>query len=613
VQKAREEEGWALRLTPLLRAPLARGALAVCAGALAFAPTPAAALGPEGGLDSRAWEIASPLDKNGGDVAPGAGKGAGILQAASGGGAIAFGSSASFGQAQGAAPISQYLASRTLSGWFSQNLTPAQLSGTYGGGAYQLFSADLSKAILDNGWSCRNGSSKCDAENPPLGPGAPAGYRNLYLRQGSSYTPLITTANAPALPLDPADFSLTLQGATDDLRHAVISLESGLYEWSGGQLTLIDAASGAALAAPSGAISSDGSRIYFSRGGNLYLREGNTTLQVDESIGGGGSFETASSDGSVAFFSNAEHLYRFDVQDKAATDLTPAGGVVGVLGASVDGTYLYYLSAEGLSLWHAGTTTSVAAAADASNYPPSTGSARVSPDGTRLAFVSSASLTGYANVGNSEVFLYQAPSGPLLCASCNPKGSTPLGPASIPRALPAGEGPSAYKPRALSEDGKRLFFDTADRLLANDTDGRPDVYEWESQGQGSCAKALGCLGLISGGRAGEAHFADASSDGTDVYFLTEASLLLSDTGSVDLYDARIGGGFAEAPTPLPCLGDDCQGPAPGPDDPPPATYLQGPPNSAPRFAKGRPTEKAHKKKHKKHRHKRHTTKRRGHR
>ena len=66
---------------------------------------------------------------------------------------------------------------------------------------------------------------------------------------------------------------------------------------------------------------------------------------------------------------------------KAANDLTPGGGVQGVLGASEDGAKVYYLSAAGLFLWDDGNTSEVASSAAASNYPPATGTARVSQDG----------------------------------------------------------------------------------------------------------------------------------------------------------------------------------------------------------------------------------------
>ncbi|HUC00532.1 MAG TPA: hypothetical protein VMS11_11955 [Solirubrobacterales bacterium] len=611
--------------------------LALCAAALALGPQVgfAAAAGPEGGLDGRGWELVSPLDKNGGEVAPPT-PGGGVTQAAVSGGAIGFGSESSFAEGEGAAPVSQYLAGRGVDGWGVQNLTPPLLSGTYAGGAYQAFSADLSRTLLSSGWRCRDGGSECEAENPPLASGAPAGYRNLYLRQGSGYQPLITSANAPALSITPAAFHLALAGASPDLRHTVISScaaltanavevagpagcdpsSLNLYEWEEGSLAAVnilpgqsESAPGAGLAAPSGAISTDGHRVYWSNGANLYLREGSLTKQVDETVGGGGAFQAASADGSVAYFTKAQHLYRFATATGATLDLTPGGEVQGVLGASADGSYLYYLTAAGLFAYNGGASVKAAATADASNYPPATGTARVSADGTRLAFLSSASLTGYANVGKAEAFVYDASAARLLCASCNPRGATPAGPSTIPGALAAGGGPLSYKPRALTADGTRLFFDSGDALVFQDTDKAPDVYEWQAQGAGGCAKAAGCIGLISGGRTGSASFVDASADGTDAFFLTAASLLPVDAEGIDIYDARAGGGFPEPQPPIPCNGDDCQGPAPGPDDPTPTTALfQGPANPKLHFPE------THQKKPKKHSHKkRGRGKKKGHR
>jgi hypothetical protein len=526
------------------------------------------------------------------------------MQTAAQGGALAFGSSASFGEAQGAPPFSQYLSARWSGGWETQNLSPSFLSGTYSAGAYLLFSADLSSALLTNGWSCR-AIPPCEAENPPLSSEAPPGYRNLYLREGNEYTPLLTTADSALLATPASEFHLAFEGATPDLAHVVFRANTGLCEWSDGTIAQISASAGARLAASSGAISANGSRAYFTDAGNLYLREGSSTIQVDEARGGGGTFQAASGDGSVAFFTKAGHLYRYSAQTKTTAQL--ATEVVGVLGASPDGSYLYYLTSSGLILWHEGTATALApgfpfsSAASPSDYPPATATARVSPGGN-LAFLSTAKLTGYQNVGKSEVFLYEAQAKHLICVSCNPRELTPAGPSSIPGALSFGEGGIAsYKPRTLSEDGRRLFFDSADALLVNDTDSRPDVYEWEGGGEGSCEKAKGCLALISSGRIGEASFLDSSATGEDAYFLTNASLTFADTSAFDVYDARAGGGFPESPPQIPCEGDACQGPPPGPDDPTPGTAtLEGPVNPPVHFAKQRHKKKHHKKHHHKH-------------
>jgi hypothetical protein len=595
--------------------------------------------------DSRGWEMVSPIDKNGGQIQGfGANSGGDVLQAAEGGGEVIYSSSSSFGQgAQGAPAASQYLAGREASSWSTDNATAPQRSGAEpspgSGVPFRLFSPDLSSALLFSGGSCLTADSGCANPSPPLaGSGAPSGYQDYYLRDSASgsYQALITSSNAPALTLSPEAFSVSLAGTTPDLSHVVLSTcakltaeatevsegsgcnqgERNLYEWSGGALRLINflpgeshGTPGARLAAQSSAISSDGNRVYFTQleDGGLYLREGNTTKLVPETPGGAGAFQLASADGSVAFFTKASHLYRYQAASETSTDLTPAGEVQGVLGASADGSYLYFQTASGIQLWHAGAITPVASGpALPSSFPPATGTARVSADGTHLAFLSAASLTGFDNLDantkapDTELFLYDAESGHLICASCNPSGGRPVGSASIPGAVANGEGPGAtqaYKPRVLSADGRRLFFDSTDALALQDTDNRADVYQWEAPGSGSCAGANavnggGCVHLISSGRDGEpSSFIDASANGADAFFLTAASLVPSDPGSLDLYDAREGGGFPVAPTPIPCTADACQPLPSAPEDPTPGTLVASPGNPPPRLVNEGPEKK----------------------
>ncbi|MGH3430357.1 MAG: hypothetical protein ACRDQZ_22785, partial [Mycobacteriales bacterium] len=317
----------------------------------------------------------------------------------------------------------------------------------------------------------------------------------------------------------------------------------------------------------------------------------------DEEAGGGGTFQAASADGSIAFFIKAGHLYRHSAETDTSEPLAEEG-VAGVLGISADGSSVYYQDAAGLFLWDEGATTPVAPGAEAaqpSDWPPTTGTARVSPDGSHLAFLSAAPLTGYDNTdqqtgeADTELYLYDAETDELSCASCNPTGEAPQGSSSIPGAIANGEGEAAtdtYKPRDLSVNGNRLFFDSRDALVANDANNAQDVYQWEAGGEGSCSQAAGCLSLISAARGGEASsFIDASADGSDAFFLTAQSLVPSDPGSVDLYDARVGGGFPLPEVPTPCEGDACQSVPSAPEDPSPATLVPGPGNPAVRFAK----------------------------
>jgi hypothetical protein len=587
----------------------------------ALAPATANAALPDG----RGWELVSPIEKNGGSI-PNAGQiaGGGVLQVAANGDSITYGSAAAFGAgAQGAPAGSQYLSSRGSGGWATENITVPVFSGSYGtapeGVPYQLFSSDLSRGLLLSGRHCRSEQGVCPVANPPLaGTDAPAGYQNYYLRQGGGFEALLGSTDLAVTDIGAADFALSLAGASPDLAHVVLSscaaLSAGasevllgegcdpdatnLYEWSAAAgLSLVNSAPGAALAAQGGAISSDGSRVYWSDGEDLYLREGAATKQVDADAGGGGSFQTAFANGSLAYFTKEAHLWGYQAAGDTATDLTPTGGVLGVLGASTDGSYLYYLASDGLYLLHGASTTKVAVApnpltepptADPSSYPPSVGTARVSADGTHLLFVSSARLTGYDNrdqktgLPDSQVFLYSASgAGQLRCVSCRPSGLRPIGPSTIPGTTANGEQTGAtqsYKPRALSADGSRVFFDSRDAVFGPDTNADADVYEWQAQGTG-CAKAAGCVALISSGRAEEgASFVDASADGDDAFFITDGSLVGADPGSFDLYDARVGGGFPDPLVPIPCFGDSCQSLPSEPVDPALTTQTSGPGN-----------------------------------
>jgi hypothetical protein len=586
--------------------------------------------------DGRGWEMVSPVEKNGGEVAgPGDLFGGGVLQAAAQGGSVTYGSEASFAGGQGAPPASQYLATRVPGGWATENLTQPIFSGSYdaaedGGVPYQLFSTDLARAILLNGDHCRGHGDDCAVANPPLaGTGAPASYQNYYLREAGGFTALLGAQNAGFLSLEPKAFDLHFAGASEDLRSGVISScaaltssatevpegegcdpdAQNLYLYSpGGGLTLVNilpaqatGTTGAALVGPGGAVSADGSRVYFSLQGNLYLRAAGQTKQVDDETGGGGTFEAASADGSIAYFTKSEHLWRYVAGTDTATDITPAGGVLGVLGASASGSHVYFQDASALKLWQGSSTTTVAPGADATvpaDYPPTTATTRVSADGTKLLFLSKASLTGYDNTDlntgepDSEVFLYDTSgAGTLTCVSCNPTMGRPVGPSTIPGSVPNGsaEGSTnSHKPRVLSANGKRVFFDSQDALALSDTNNASDAYQWQAQGEGSCIKAGGCISLISDGKsAGGGHFLDASVDGSDAFFVTEASLIKDDPGATDLYDARVGGGFSTPPPPIVCEGDACQPLPSAPTDPTLTTLLKGPGNPGVRYPRSR--------------------------
>ena len=252
--------------------------------------------------------------------------------------------------------------------------------------------------------------------------------------------------------------------------------------------------------------------------------------------------------------------------------------------------------------------------------------AGVSPDGRYLAFMSERSLTGYDNTDahsgqpDVEVFLYDAGTGRLTCASCNPSGARPSGVFDSGTASVgcwwivtgigvghwlAGSLPgwtnvvskSCVLPVALYlSDSGRLFFDSADALVPGDANGLEDVYEYEPSGVGGCTKAGGCVGLISSGTSGEeSAFLDASESGDDVFFLTAAQLVPQDLDSaLDVYDAQVCSAsspcLASPPAPAaPCgTADSCRAAPssqPGVFGAPPSATFSGAGNLTPSVSK----------------------------
>lgn len=259
--------------------------------------------------------------------------------------------------------------------------------------------------------------------------------------------------------------------------------------------------------------------------------------------------------------------------------------------------------------------------------------ARVSPNGEWLAFMSERSLTGYDNRDAStgqpdeEVFLYHegrgaSEAGSLVCASCNPTGARPHGAkyeydenlvlaggdriwesniglaANIPGWTPYKLGVGLYQSRYLSDSG-RLFFNSSDDLAPQDTNGTEDVYEYEppdsevsAAASDTCmaasssysAASKGCVDLISSGASPEeSAFLDASESGDDVFFLTAAQLSSRDPDtSLDVYDARADGVEPPVVRPVECQGDACQAFVAPPEELTPGSLIHsGPGNPAP--------------------------------
>jgi hypothetical protein len=552
--------------------------------------------------DCRAYEQVTPVEKNGGSVR---GDTWIIWDSAPDGNKMAYSSAQSFADARGGATAAQpYVASRGAEGWSSHALLPPEAPN---GGEpvvpVSMFSSDLSRFALTIG-----GFEGHDS--PPLVAGEPQENQNLFVGDTNSGSYQLVDLTPPGTAPAPALFKL----ASPDLKHVVFGESAQLtpeapsegenyYEWSDGAVRLLGILPGGEAFVPDAAqaVSMDGSRVVLraSIGGvrKLYLREnGASTVQVDASqgpgSGGGGYFKIASDDLSKIFFvalsesgltsdtvpGSGGNLYEYDVANGRLTDLTPDARVEinleeghSVLGVASDGSYAYFVAdgdlasgatagQENLYVWHEGVIRYISSGQGIIEnvHGNNESGVSVTPDGTRLAFESSISLTGYdnadANTGapDQEVFLYDVVADRLVCVSCNPSGARPVGSSYTTPQEPFLEGDSlaGHNLHYLSADGSRVFFNSFDALVPNDVNGREDVYEYSG----------GHVYLISTGTSGEdSQFAAASENGDDVFFTTSQQLVSQDRDQLfDLYDARVGGGLPPAAVSAVCAGEGCR-------------------------------------------------------
>jgi hypothetical protein len=539
--------------------------------------------------DGRQWEMVSPPNKQGSGIFALGYEQGDDIQASAAGNGITYGADSPFAvnpAGSRSLEVTQVISSRRApDSWETADITTAH-NEPPGGPAigqsaeYKLFSSDLSLGLVQ-----------------PVGP-----EKTLYLREADgSYKALVTPAGVPSGTN--FDGEVRFISASPDLSHVIVQshvalasgepAEGGLYEWAAGRLQLVSVL-------PTGeptteaylgdrgfelggvtrhAISDDGSHIVWEdNAGNYYLRDmtRKETVKVNAAqqglpeTGGTSHYRTANSEGTRVFLtsdrrltvdstaeSGSEDLYVFEVISGPSeplagklTDLTvdssvgQSAGVQGVIGASEDGSYVYFVAGgllgdaaahrvagghylymehydTGAKVWTAPKLVAALSAEDS----PTWGSgetenltrmtSRVSPNGRYLTFMSDRSLTGYENqdansdVPDEEVFLYDVSTGRVVCASCDPTGGRPVGllvgglfderlvdytrelwenrwlAGNVPGWTTKDTASALYQSRYLSDSG-RLFFNSADALVPADVNGKADVYEYEPDGVGSC-------------------------------------------------------------------------------------------------------------------------------
>jgi hypothetical protein len=374
------------------------------------------------------------------------------------------------------------------------------------------------------------------------------------------------------------------------------------YERSGGELRLVGIEPGGQtpfpfpVAVQGGAlpgISADGGEVLFSqitpgevKGsglGPLYLREYHQrTVEVSKSQRSTVDPNPAAvprsvgvtSDGSEVLFTSASELtddantgeaggspsdlgadlYSYDVASETLTDLTaddsPAdraqgANVTRVLAATPDASYIYFvatgdLAAGGVSgdpnlyVEHGGVITFVAPAEGLNQLS-------ISSDGRFAAIGSTESLTGYDNVnpetGNAMemAFLYSY-GGEFQCVSCRPDGEPPTA-----RAVFLG--------RSITDDGGRMFFQSADAVLPQADNGLAHVYEYSGGSVHLLSPAASKVPAVLMG---------ASATGDDVFISTYEEIVPGAGRSFAVYDARVNADTFKAAPPQ-CQAESCRG------------------------------------------------------
>jgi hypothetical protein len=557
--------------------------------------------------DCRAYELVTPPDTNG---RPPKGIAAGVdnhfptLLSSPSGGSVSFlleGGPLPGFEGTGGFNGDAYRATRGASGWTSIGAGPSgtetdtPLPGSYSRDQGYLFWAANGEgtAVIDG--RSTNYVRYPDGHSELIGQGSEGidpGATGVLVTEGGRHI-IFETKNfnpfqAQKLePNAPPTGTWAIYDRTSDGKNHVVSLLPGDETPKAGEhADYLDA-------------SDDGEGVAFAIGNKIYVRVNNSdTYEVAVSA----TFAGISEGGKRVFYVKGGDLFAFDTESKDTIQFTETGDAV-VVNVAAAGSRAYfvsttaigdsgenpfgvvpepgarnlYLSEEG-QIRFVGTVTprdvdgefnqEAKAQRDGLGLwvqaieQPAVDPSRSTPDGTVLIFQSRANLTGYEPGDLPQIYRYESVSNRLHCISCIPTGIPATGGASLQSMQQVQSGGAtsnlplnsyAFVPN-LRPDGHRAFFQSTEALVVTDTNGVQDVYEWEEEGVGSCAQEGGCVYLISsGGSARPNYLYGVSASGDDVFFITDDSLVLADSGTPSIYDARVGGGFPQP------LGTECQG------------------------------------------------------
>lgn len=558
-----------------IRALIALASIAVMPTLSAAAAVPA---------NGRAWELVSPSD-------PVAAVAHGALAIDAGGDRLAYLSLGAMPGAPAGDLAASSVAIRGPGGW---ETTPVGLP--YNNSSFQFpqvagFSADLLTSV----WTSQIPIGSFDI---------PSGHTGLYRRGPGGQIELLADTESRDTILGVSTDAQRIVFSNGD--HLVAS-DAGrvegasIYESVAGGLRQVDVGTGGVLLSPCGSlgyprygVSGSGERVFFANPdpstacetpSKIYLREGDASTveistshcdRLDCNAEQPVSLVGATPDGAAAYMVTSQQLtdddrdsgadlYRYDVGDHTLTLISvgaaeASGEVTGArVPSSNAGSRVYFHTLGTLQPGQGDESGENLYMADANgiHFVAPVGSdapLEVSEDGRVAMLETPLPLTEGDTDGRRDIYRYDADTGGLWQVSLGPVGGNGPFDASLSSPI-SGQSLAPMPSRALADDGRRLFFSTAERLLPEDGNEAIDVYEWFEGG----------LGLVSSGTGGDdADFATASADGSSVVFNTAASLLPRDrdSGDADLYVARLGGGFPEPETGVECSGEACRGGSP---------------------------------------------------
>lgn len=530
---------------------------------------------------TRAYEQVTPVDKHGMIVSV-----TGLYMAEAAGNGIVYQVRHAYDapDTAGSVNAARYAAVRSPAGWELRQLdVPQAVSKVPAATVFNAslaVSADFSHALV---------GSDLD-----LAPGGVNGVGNLYRRDLATGTLELVATGLSKEDVNMQTALFTFYGGSQDFSRIVFTSRNQLtpdagafnfqvYEWSvdGGLKVISTLPDGSPPAGVSPGVlggywparnstSADASRVYFAQGG-LYLHEAGASKLVSPPDVSNVTLLDTTADGRFAAYLEGGgpfggSLYRYDRETETQVLIGQIATTEGFLGMSDDGSSIFTGGpSDPLIAWHEGTT-SVIGTIDGSEGFAFNGMA-ASPNGRYFAF-SMLNLAQAYDTRNPEkcggrcreVYVYDVQEQALTCMSCPADGRPPAGHAQL--GATSAEF-NRYGPPFVNDQGQ-AFFDTPTALVASDTNGRRDVYEYQD----------GEARLISPGTGDhDATFADVSANGDNVFFLTSESLVGQDQdGQPDIYDARVGGGISSQSPVLvpPCGGGDCRAPTAVPPAPPAA-------------------------------------------